>query len=600
MNLLSKLTNEKKINLVVGNFFHPESISRSALAKFFCGKIPENKRKNISNENSLEDVTQSYLDSAIGIKTNLLSDIQSKYDLISTRKTFYYEFFNLPMINSFISLSFDTFLYEDFKASANRLVYDDYESEKNIKFSMEQGRNFILTSAKIPLYKVFGDINSISKILLTSQDIRRYKILEDYKYYLKLLEREICTVPTVLLGNDIDNPDYLNFLSFIILQAPKNEVKEIFFLSNLEEFSSEAENFIKKFKVKVRDIESLRREISEQEKSEETNSENKNPEKLFIENKVEEILKIEEPKNLEIKNENISENNILEDENLGEEKKLSEEKISSENIFENKNLKESENILKEEIISNQNISEEKKSEDILSRETFYQKNSNFENLKVHDVLNIPTQEKSKISENIFEQKKSSPTIFPKISVKDENLSLYRKIFLNYPITDPINFEEMKANSNQLQLIALSDPEENIDSDKKLIIYMKNPFVELHLETAVEQRLRSIQLITNPISYSNIFLNEIFMKAIKIETSSIKVADEYVIGTKIKLVSDDNVKLLEIKTREFRIKFSVFISPTGNISKSGDYLEYEIFPHLNNTRFKNIVSLFENIFAGKII
>ncbi|MGL4393503.1 MAG: hypothetical protein ACRCSK_08760, partial [Fusobacteriaceae bacterium] len=46
--------------------------------------------------------------------------------------------------------------------------------------------------------------------------------------------------------------------------------------------------------------------------------------------------------------------------------------------------------------------------------------------------------------------------------------------------------------------------------------------------------------------------------------------------------------------------SVFISPTGNISKSGDYLEYEIFPHLNNTRFKNIVSLFENIFAGKII
>ncbi|MEF9933351.1 MAG: hypothetical protein RR191_02750 [Cetobacterium sp.] len=58
-----------------------------------------------------------------------------------------------------------------------------------------------------------------------------------------------------------------------------------------------------------------------------------------------------------------------------------------------------------------------------------------------------------------------------------------------------------------------------------------------------------------------------------------------------------MKILEIKSREFKIGIQVEHSPGGGISPVGSGLYYEIFENLNNTRLLWVINLFIDIFSG---
>ncbi|MGL6119839.1 MAG: SIR2 family protein, partial [Fusobacteriaceae bacterium] len=288
---------------------------------------------------------------------------------------------------------------------------------------------------EVKTYKVFGDLNKTSKMMITFQDLRKYKILTMYKEYLDNLTSEFFKRETIILGDDFEDSDFLEFFEYLLKRDKENILKPIYFLSSKEQLEEKIENFILENNVTLVKVKSLEEYINSEDSTE----------KLLLE----EIIKIEE---------------------------LAEEAVEE------------------------------------------------------------------------------------------------------PKEEPI---EVEKEVEQKEILTL------VESDG------------IFFETAAEMRFRSMKLEENPICYSNIDVDQEVMKSLKLRANSIKIGDLIILGVKIRLFGDDNLKFLEIKTREFKIKTSVRVARNGEVYKDGTYLEYEIYS-VNNVRFKQLLDLFAEIFTGKEI
>lgn len=121
-----------------------------------------------------------------------------------------------------------------------------------------------------------------------------------------------------------------------------------------------------------------------------------------------------------------------------------------------------------------------------------------------------------------------------------------------------------------------------------------------LETAPELQFNSLHLYKNPIKFNNIpeLLDEKIL--FKNDNPVIKLGDEQIFGTKLKVTSSNLGKFLELKNREFRIKLSVVVDKNRNLYLDKDYLEYEIYSSATAQRMNSIIELFISLFSGMII
>lgn len=118
-----------------------------------------------------------------------------------------------------------------------------------------------------------------------------------------------------------------------------------------------------------------------------------------------------------------------------------------------------------------------------------------------------------------------------------------------------------------------------------------------VESGLEIQYTSLQLNNFPISYSN-FSNELsFNEVISIGTSAIKIGETLLNNTSLKILVYDKFKLLEIKTREFKVALSIDLLNGETLVKNGDFYKYEIFNKIKNSRFAEVINIFKEIFSG---
>ncbi|MGL6168011.1 MAG: SIR2 family protein [Fusobacteriaceae bacterium] len=416
MSLAKNIKKGEKFNIVVGDYIVKKMglPSRCNLAKFFSIKFDDELKEKINDMKSFTKISQIYLDSALGNRESLIQKIEELYeykDNIIIEKKSFIDFEN---IETLIRFDYDT-------------CFESFFSEE-----LEE----------VKTYKVFGDLNQSNKMMITFQDLRKYKILTMYKEYLDNLTSEFLKRETLILGDDFEDSDFLEFLDYLLKRDKENILKPIYFLSSKEQLDEKIENFILENSITLVKVKSLEDYINSEELTE----------KLLLE----EIIKIEEA--------------------VEELKEPKEESI------------------------------------------------------------------------------------------EESMEIEK---------------EVEKEVEQKEILTL------VESDG------------IFFETAAEMRFRSMKLEENPICYSNIDVDQEMMKSLKLRANSIKIGDLIILGVKIRLFGDDNLKFLEIKTREFKIKTSVRVARNGEVYKDGTYLEYEIYS-VNNVRFKQLLDLFAEIFTGKEI
>lgn len=255
-----------------------------------------------------------------------------------------------------------------------------------------------------------------------------------------------------------------------------------------------------------------------------------------------------------------------------EDPKLDEvENISdvTENIEENK-IKKVENI--------EDISKEKIAEEIIETETSIETKDeevieNIENTPCEETLSIEPIEE--IKENISEVEDNSDKEIIE-EVKEEVIE-----------TTPIEIVEDKKDENVCETVEEIIPKE--------LTLEKNEF---KLETALEQKYSSSGLNSFPIFASNIPEN-IDLSEVEVVGSAEMKIGEHTNSSFMRILStkDKSTSLLEIKSRELRLRFSIIYDTPGMFKVTSDYLHYEISTSTTHGRAIVVLEMLESLFGG---
>ena len=156
-------------------------------------------------------------------------------------------------------------------------------------------------------------------------------------------------------------------------------------------------------------------------------------------------------------------------------------------------------------------------------------------------------------------------------------------------------EEEKKDEIIVENVVAENLEEKRDP-KDIAILTDNDDVRL-VESGLEIQYTSLHLNNFPISYSN-FSNELsFNEVISVGTSTVKIGETLLNNTSLKILVYDKFKLLEIKTREFKVALSIDLLNGETLVKNGDFYKYEIFNKIKNSRFAEVVNILKEIFSG---
>lgn len=293
--------------------------------------------------------------------------------------------------------------------------------------------------------------------------------------------------------------------------------------------------------------------------------------KLFTEesSEMEEIDKKEEKSEVQeglSEDVSISENIALKEEKLEEELPL--ENRQEKNLEENSEIEAQKSVESQEEVSNILDSEEVK---VLGEEE----------LSTERTLESKEKE-AEISKKEIEQKIQEENIVSEEKKLDSEMALEE-------------IEEEKKDEIIVENVVAENLKEKRDP-KDITILTDNDDVRL-VESGLEIQYTSLQLNNFPISYSN-FSNELsFNEVISIGTSAIKIGETLLNNTSLKILVYDKFKLLEIKTREFKVALSIDLLNGETLVKNGDFYKYEIFNKIKNSRFAEVINIFKEIFSG---
>lgn len=282
-----------------------------------------------------------------------------------------------------------------------------------------------------------------------------------------------------------------------------------------------------------------------------------------------------------------------------QQKKLFTEKSSEMEEIDKKEEKlEVQEGLSKDISNSENLAlEEEKLEEELPLEN-KQEESLEENSEIEVQKSVETQEEVL---NILDSEEvkvlGEEEISTEIDLEPEEKEIEQKIQ-----EENIVSEEKKLDSEMaLEEIEEEKKDEVISEDIKEKREPKNITISIDdsmlVESGLEIQYTSLQLNNFPISYSN-FSNELsFNEVISIGTSAIKIGETLLNNTSLKILVYDKFKLLEIKTREFKVALSIDLLNGETLVKNGDFYKYEIFNKIKNSRFAEVINIFKEIFSG---
>ena len=219
MSFFNKFNDTDKINLFLGDFLVRNAgyPTRRELAKLLMKDMKENIKGYIRDENSLFQVSQVYLDGVVSSRSSLLKKIKNLYETNRETAEVLNIFSESNKINAVFSTDYD-------------IVLDDINSNKVVKILPTDEELTMASNGEVKHYKILGDVNRHEKIFVSIQDFRKLKVLDFYKNFFKSIKEDIENYPTLILGLDLNNSDFIDMLEAILSDINTKDV--IYAVSN--------------------------------------------------------------------------------------------------------------------------------------------------------------------------------------------------------------------------------------------------------------------------------------------------------------------------------------------------------------------------------
>lgn len=122
-----------------------------------------------------------------------------------------------------------------------------------------------------------------------------------------------------------------------------------------------------------------------------------------------------------------------------------------------------------------------------------------------------------------------------------------------------------------------------------------------IESGLQIQFTSLKLNEFPIIDSNLSSHAKSLESINLNTTNVTIGDEVLYNVDIKIHSYQKFKMLELKTREFKLALSIYLSEDNVLEADNNgYFSYEIFSKIKNSRLFNIIKVFQKVFSGDTI
>ena len=236
------LSNNTKFNLLLGDNFNKlvslptkQAIIRSILSVIDRDFIVS------SNNSSLAELVQKLLDKVLNEKQEIVEIISNVFSMENKCDlSFYKEIFEADMFSSIISTNYDYLLEENFLSTIKiNTPFDIIDNE----------------SGKVAFYKIYGDYKDkdIDKFVLSSQDIKRIKILGFYAKFWEKLRLEFNKRATIILGANLEDKEFLDILDFIISKTDRLQTIYLYINDDIDKYMVDKNitNFINKYSIEI-------------------------------------------------------------------------------------------------------------------------------------------------------------------------------------------------------------------------------------------------------------------------------------------------------------------------------------------------------------
>lgn len=237
-NFFDKFEKDQKLNLFTGDFLSKITgyPARLEMAESVLSDIKQSAKGYIRNIHSFAETSQTYLDAVVSSKKGLIKHIREIFDLKHHRNVeIYSDIFNSGYFESIFTMNYDVMIERLFANLVS--VSTPLKPAKAVE-------------GKIRFYKIMGTIYNSEDIFLTSQDIRKLKVLEFYKEFFNNLRFELISRPTIFLGVDLKDPDFLNMLDFL-LSMTKNNEQPVYLVTSTAIIDPAVADLINKYNIKL-------------------------------------------------------------------------------------------------------------------------------------------------------------------------------------------------------------------------------------------------------------------------------------------------------------------------------------------------------------
>ena len=275
-----------------------------------------------------------------------------------------------------------------------------------------------------------------------------------------------------------------------------------------------------------------------------------------------------------------------------------------EEILEQENLTEK-NICQEEILQEipadyedkkEEIKEELENFDIITEKQYNLFESISSEINDEESEKIEETEKNKEIENLPEENFENKTSKVLENAEEEE---------DKTPTPMDIMEETEIIDERIEETEHEEAEEVLEAEVKEEIYEpKTVTVDFtkeigKFETALEIKYSSLKLSQFPIKISNIPEGMTFPDIVVIGNTDIKIGNETIKNCHLKILSNESIKLLEIKHREFKLALSVSLN-NDTIKNYGTIRVYEISSLIKYSRMIKVLEMLEKIFNGAVI
>lgn len=232
--------NNMKFNLFIGENFN-ELISLPTNQIIIRNLLSVTDRDVVvfNNSLSLPELVQKLMDKIlygrkeiVEIISNIFS-MENKSDL-----TFYNSIFDSNIFSSIISTNYDYTAEENFL----NLI------KINTPFNVSDDE-----SGRIAFYKIYGDYKDRDKVVISTQDVKRVKMLAFYNEFWNKLRSEFNKRPTILFTVNLEDKVFLDVLDFIIEKTDRLQPIYLYTGDEIDKLLTDKDiiSFINKYSIEI-------------------------------------------------------------------------------------------------------------------------------------------------------------------------------------------------------------------------------------------------------------------------------------------------------------------------------------------------------------